>query len=781
VELEFWPLDVTYGVVGDVPEVRIFAVTSSGERVTIVDRSFRPYFYVIGEVDVKHVAKLRGVLMAELVDRKFYGRPVKAIKVVARIPEDVRRLREEVKSIPGVKDVLEADIRFYMRYMIDRGLWPSTWHVAEVEELNVRMGSFDGVYAIRGDPKPVPEKSGKLPSLRLLAFDIEVYNPRGTPNAQRDPIIVISVATDRGAVEQFTASGKDDRGLIREFVDYVRSYDPDVIFGYNSNEFDWPYLVKRASKLGIGLPLSRLGGSPEQSVYGHWSILGRANVDLYNFVEEIQEIKVKTLDRVAEYFGIMKREEMVLIPGHRVWEYWDDEEKRGLLLKYAEQDVRSTYELGVKLLPYAVQLSSVTGIPLDQVGAASVGARVDWTLLRYAFRMGELAPNREERAYESYKGAIVLEPKPGIHENIAVLDFSSMYPTIIMKYNISPDTYVEFEEGVDCWLAPEVGHCFRKSPTGFFPAVVRDLVSLRKKVREQMKGLAPNDIEYILLNERQRALKILANAIYGYSGWVGARWYKREVAEAITAFARKAMKSIIDYARKIGGVVIYGDTDSLFIKYDEDVARKLIEWAERELEMDIKLEKVYVKVLFTEAKKRYAGLLPDNRIDIVGFEVVRGDWCELAKEAQLKVIEMILTSKNSEEARRRIVEYARDLVRRLKSYDFDIDDLIIWKTLDKELDEYKVITPHLHAARMMIKSGFKVSKGDTIGYVIVKGGEKVTYRTKPYFMARKEEVDVDYYVDRQIVPAILRVAEVVGVRRGDLMGGGGKTLVDWLR
>ncbi|MGC8995062.1 MAG: DNA polymerase domain-containing protein, partial [Pyrobaculum sp.] len=335
--------------------------------------------------------------------------------------------------------------------------------------------------------------------------------------------------TSDGRVEVFEASGRDDRGVLRSFVEVVREFDPDVIVGYNSNKFDWPYLSERAKALGIPLRVDRLGGLPQQSVYGHWSVVGRANVDLFNIVEEFPEIKLKTLDRVAEYFGVMRRDERVLIPGHKIYEYWRDEAKRPLLRQYVIDDVKSTYGLAEKLLPFLIQLSSVSGLPLDQVAAASVGNRVEWMLLRYAYKMGEVAPNREEREYEPYKGAIVLEPRPGLYNDVLVLDFSSMYPNVMMKYNLSPDTYLEPGEpeppgGV--YIAPEVGHRFRREPPGFVPQVLRQLVELRRLAREEMKKYSPDSPEYRVLDERQKALKVMANAIYGYMGWVGARWYK---------------------------------------------------------------------------------------------------------------------------------------------------------------------------------------------------------------------------------------------------------------
>ncbi|MEM1662877.1 MAG: DNA polymerase II [Pyrobaculum sp.] len=782
-EKEFWPIDITYAIVGGVPEVRIFGIDNENRRVLIIDKSFRPYFYVQCEscLDIveTRLSKVAPLERCEEVERKLLGKLYKFVKVVAKKPEDVRRLREAAMSVPGVANVYEADIRYYMRYMIDTGVFPSTWNLAEVREVgdlkSLRVYEVTKWLGVRG---------GFPPPMKILAFDIEVYNERGSPEAERDPVVMIAAKTNDGVEEVFEADGSDDRKALKAFVESIQRHDPDVVVGYNSNGFDWPYLFQRAKSVGVALRVDRLGGWPQQSVYGHWSLVGRANVDLYNIVDEIQEIKIKTLDRVAEYFGVMKRDQRVLLPGHRIYEYWRDVAKRPLLKQYILDDVRSTLGLAEKLLPFLIQLSSVSGLPLDQVAAASVGNRVEWMLLRYAYSMGEVAPNREERKYEPYKGAIVLEPKPGLYSDVLVLDFSSMYPNIMMKFNISPDTYIENDEpeppeGV--YIAPEVGHKFKKSPTGFVPRVLEQLVELRKAVREEAKLYSPSSIEYRLLDERQRALKIMANAVYGYLGWVGARWYKREVAESVTAFARAILKNVINYAMKIGVVVIYGDTDSLFIKKGGDV-EKLAKCVEENYGIDIKIDKDYVKVLFTEAKKRYTGLLGDGRIDIVGFEVVRGDWSELAKEVQLKVIELILKSRDLTEARERVVRYVKEVVEKLKKFDFELDHLIIWKTLEKELEEYKAYPPHVQAAMLLKKRGFKVRKGAMVGYVVVRGGGKISERAIPYILLDDvKKIDVDYYIENQILPAAMRIAKVIGIRESDLKSGQvKKSLLDFL-
>ncbi len=777
-ELEFYLLDNTYEVVGGEPHVIIWGITRDGRRVLLRDRRFRPYFYAIlnenADVDeiakrIKHLSDPKSPIIGiEPVARKFFGKPVRALKVTTVIPEYVRKYREKVRGIPGVAEVVEADIRFSMRYLIDHDLKPCGWHIAVVREVPKKpIYRVYAEYEVVGDIKNIEDTS--QPNLRITAFDIEVYASAGTPKPDRDPVIIIGVMDNvAGEVIQFKAEDKTDHRVIGEFIDYMKNFDPDIVIGYNSNGFDWPYLIDRSKHLGLKLDVGRrIGSIPRTSTYGHISIAGRLNVDLYDFAEEIPEVKVKTLENIADYLGVMKKDERILIDYIDIPRYWDDPSKRKILLKYNEDDVVSTYGLGEKFLPFAIQLSNITGLPLDQVGAASVGFRLEWYLMREAYRYGELVPNRVERPYESYRGAVVLKPVKGIHEYIAVLDFSSMYPNIMIKYNVGPDTIVRGEK---CDpnkhnIAPEVGHCFRKEPEGFFKRVLQTLLSVRKKLKSEMKKYPPTSYEYRVLNERQKAVKVLANATYGYMGWVGARWYCRECAEAVTAWGRQTIKTAIKMAEELGLKVIYGDTDSLFVTYDKEKVEKLIKRIEEELGFEIKIDKVYKRVFFTEAKKRYVGLLEDGRIDIVGFEAVRGDWAEIAKEVQEKITEILLKERSIEKA----VDYVRKVVADLKAGKIPLEKLVIWKTLSKRPEEYTVDAPHVVAARKLIRAGIKVSVNDKIGYVIVKGGGKVSSRAEPYIFVKDAKlIDPEYYIDHQIIPAAMRILRYFGVTETQL-------------
>jgi len=793
-ERVFQVLDVSYEIEAGDPVVLVWARMDDGTRALLKYKGFYPYFYALLDEDAD-IDRLREAIMRlqkpespirsiELVEKKFIGRPARALRIETRIPRYVANYREQVARLPGVKDVLEADIRFSMRFLIDKNIYPMRWYKASLEELkkpaNLRV---DGHYLIVSELEEAGgyENRDPLDGLRKMAFDIEVYNPMRNPDPKKDKIIIIGTMTDEDEEPVlFTAENRSDAAIIKEFVNRILSYDPDIIVGYNQNRFDWPYLVERAKYLGIRLDVGRrAGGVPQPSVYGHYSVPGRLNVDLYDFAEELYEVKVKSLEEVADYLGVMKKTERPIIEGWKISEYWDDPEKRKILYEYAKADVLATYGLAEKFLPFGAQLSLISGLPMDQVMAASVGYRLEWRLIREAYKLNELVPNRVERREERYTGAIVLKPLPGVHENIAVLDFASMYPNIMVKYNVGPDTLVRPGEEYDpdeVYVAPEVGHKFRKRPPGFFKRVVEKLLEIRKRIKEEMKKYPPDSPLYRLLDERQKAVKLLANASYGYLGWPHARWYCKPCAESITAWGRMLIKKAIEMAREMGLKVIYGDTDSLFVTYDPEKVEAFIKRIEEELGFEVKIDKIYKRVFFTEAKKRYIGITIDGRIDVVGFEAVRGDWSELAKETQTRVAEIILSTGDVEEA----VRYVQKVIQDLKAGKIDVDKLVIWKTLTKRPEEYHAEQPHVTAAKILMKMGYRVSPGAKIGFVIVKGKGPVSKRAKPYFLASKDEIDVDYYIDKQVVPAALRILSYFGVTEKKLKGASGrKTLLDF--
>jgi len=772
VKVTFWLLDVNYEVKNNTPEVWLWGVDDTGKRVLIVDRNFLAYFYavveesadpvkVIDEIKAEKV-EYRFVTKLEVVERKFFGKPVKAVKVYCKDPNVIPKYAKALRKLEGVKDCLEDDVRYSMRYLIDNDIVPCGWHIVEVtEETNTQNVQVDKVYKAKSFPKL--HESAEAPKLKILGFSTICYSKEGSPKPERNPVIIISATTNLGEEKQFLAGeDKNDKPVLEAFMSYLRDFDPDIIVGYGVNSQDWSYLNERCKKPGLRLQVDRAGTEPHRSVYGHVSITGRANIDLSDFAEEFPEVKVKTLENLADYLGVMKIENRSLIEDVDFADYWDNKSKREVLRKFSVENTRCVMGIAEAILDFAMQLSNLVGLPLDHVGTAAVGFRVEWFLTKHAQKIGELVPRRIEQPYRPYVGAIVLNPKPGLHENIAILDFKSMYPNLMITYNLSPDTYVSPKEPVPAcgvYEAPEVKHRFRKEPIGFYKEVLSHLIKVRDEIRSKMKMLSPESVEYRVLDARQKAVKIITNASYGYAGWIGARWYIKPVAEAATAWGRHTIINAIKMAEKSELKVVYGDTDSIFLKHEPEKIEKLSKEIEEKLGLEIKPDKVYVRILFTEAKKRYAGLLPDGQLDIVGLEVIRGDWAEIAKKVQGKVLEIIL----KEQSPKKAVKFVQQFIYELRQKRVPYRDLIIWKTLTKPVEEYEIKASHVEAAKMLMEKGWKLTVGDKIGYVVVAGTGRLYERVKPYAFASYDEVDIEYYVSKQVVPAAARVLESFGI------------------
>jgi DNA polymerase I len=589
---------------------------------------------------------------------------------------------------------------------------------------------------------------------------------RGSASPQRDPIRAVAVATDSGNVSVFTPSGDDDSQLLSLFTRAVNDFDPDVIVGYGTNKSQWPYLIQRAKINGMKLALGRDQSQPHTSVFGHLSIAGRANLDLADLASGIAEIKVKDLKNLATHFGVSLAERLTARDDWETFAIWSDSSTREQLLEDIKMGAQTSLELAQEAIDYPFQLSAITGLTLDTVMAASVGVRVDSYLLRVAHRLRQLIPSKNELPFLTYRGALVQEPKTGLHQNIAVLDFASMYPSLMKKYNLSPDTLVGPDEEVSLDsvnLIPEVGHCFRKNPDGFYRIALSSLIEERARIKRE-QALVTDEAASKVIRERERAVKVITNACYGYAGWAGARWYIREVAESAAALGRQLITETIAKATALGLEVIYSDTDSIFVSNVKQKVKELTDWVNKDSEMEIRVEREYQRVLFTEAMKRYAGLKPDGTLDIVGLEVVRGDWSDIARSVQENVLRAILKHESTKMA----VENIHETVRRLRNQDVPLKSCIIWKTLTKPIEEYRVRTPHVEVAKKLASEGWHITVGEKVAYVIVKGKGALFQRAKPYHEVGLEDLDIEYYVKNQVKPAAMRILEGFGVTEAQL-------------
>ncbi len=564
-------LDVDYITLDGRAVIRLWLKDELGRNIIAFDPTFEPYFYAVtDDADaIMSVASMRSgeeirPNRVERVVRKDFGQPVTVLKVYVDHPQHVPILREKVAEV-GVS-VREADILFAVRYIIDRELVPMDQVLVEGRERADPHFSF----AIDVDHIEA-EQHHTNPDLKVMAFDCEMLSHGGVPIPNKDPIIIISIAT--GADETtFLSVGddKDDRRVIADFISFIHEYDPDVIVGYNTDEFDWQYLKTRAEKFKLRLTIGRDESPAKFSAGGgvkEVRIFGRSNVDLYKVVKrDISELSVKTLDNVADYMGVMRKSERVQVQGWDMARYWNDPELRQVLFDYSKADVVSTWGVAERLLPLQFEFARIVRQPLDDVSGMGRGRQVESLLVAEAYKINEIVPAKGGGS-GSYAGGFVLFPKPGVHEDVLSLDFSSMYPSIMISYNISPDTVMSPDETpTEFYEAPETQYRFRKHPDGFFKLILTNLIERRRAVREQMTHTDKGSRDFTILDVHQNAIKILTNAFYGYTGWHAAKWYRKECAEATTAWGRTIIQDAVERAEKHGLEVIYGDTDSLFVK-----------------------------------------------------------------------------------------------------------------------------------------------------------------------------------------------------------------------
>jgi DNA polymerase I len=758
------------------PTLRLWAIDDEARRVLIQVTEIAPYFYFLPDENessdsirdqlLRAREKFPKIIRVESETKKLLGHVRNVLKVSCSDSEALMTYARNIRKLLGKGRTFEEDLRLSVRYITDTDLTPCGWHECEVERIEARGADVDCAFVANGVPVSIKEYTA--PALRILAFVMVAVGEKGSARPERDSIRAIATATSQGNLETFVAEGTDDSQLLRDFTTLVRKFDPDIIVGFESNGVVWPYIIERCKLRKLKLAVGRDTSEPHTSVFGHVSVAGRAAVDVFDIAGGMQEVKMKTIQNVAEFLRIPSAGKVKTIEESERYKLLKDESGRRMLIQDARANAQSLLELAEATINYPIQLSALTGLPLDQVMAASVGFRVDSFLVKQAHRTGELIPARIEQPFYTYRGALVLEPQTGLHSNIVVLDFSSMYPTLMEKYNLSPDTLVRPGESVSeesVFVIPEVKHRFRKEPDGFYRIVLLALIQERNTIKKEMAKLEEQSIRYRVLRERERAVKITTNACYGYAGWAGARWYAKEVAESATALGRDVINKTIEKAESLGLRAIYGDTDSIFVGDDPDKVRQVQDWAEREFGLDIRRERKFVRVLFTEAMKRYAGLLQDGSLDIAGLEVVRGDWSDIARQVQEQVLTRILRDQSTEKA----VEDVRTTIRRLRNGEVPLADLTIRKTLTKPIEDYAVRTPHVEVARQLVRQGWDLTVGDKVAYVITKGPGKLFQKAKPSSQVRVEDVDMDYYLDNQIKPAAMRILERFGVNERQLI------------
>jgi DNA polymerase I len=843
------------------PLVQLFGSTPEGKKVKCRVAGFRPYFYA--GLEDERLDEATGSLKAmglevEEVERfepiGFQLVPRKMLKVITQDPKEVRSLRERVREIPGIKTVYETDILFRNRFLIDRDLGGMAWAEASIPE----WAGGQEPPLIKVDSLHPVNREANAP-LRFMSFDIECLPNQGEmPRAEVSPVILISMAFEpeyHGQKDLVLVGKKmdcprldvqacrDEHDLLSQFASILRDFDPDIVAGYNSNEFDFPYLTERAKQLGADLRVGREGSSLYlRKIVNRTdvSITGRVVVDLLPIIRSSFSLKQYTLRNAAAELLKMEKYEVDPKEIEALWA----EGGPGLVrfISYARRDAVLALHLllDLRLVDKYIALSQASGSLLQDIVNGGQSGMVENLLLRRFQKRGRVVPPKpdaevsDERYVENedLKGGAVLSPEKGLVEDVVILDYKSLYPTIMMAHNLCYSTVVtrEAPQGDHIITAPSGGKFVSSEVSpGIMPAVLRELLDERTKTKKLMK--TASDEERRFLDAKQYALKILLNSFYGYSGYARARLYSLALANAVTSFGRENIlrtKKVIDEigsvyvvdgavvfkedlpfgkvgAKRFDLSVVYGDTDSVFVRLRpaeaggvslpdaELIGRKIAEMVTSSLPepMELVFEAFARRGIFL-AKKRYAlwvfepsGDAWKDKIKVRGMETVRRDWCDLTSKTLKTCLELVLKEGKVDEA----VDHVRSVVVRLQNLNLAQDpeilgDLTLTRRYTKSTGSYKNKQPHIQLVEKTKKRGGQVpGVGDRVPFVIIRG--KNSRKNRELFVDRAEDpgyvleknmpLDTEYYVEKQILPPVLRIFETFGVTKDRLCMGRGQS------
>jgi DNA polymerase I len=810
VKLQFYPIDLDYKVVRGKASVYIYGRTVDKKQVCVIDDDFEPYFYAVpGKktsisqlkeeltgLSIKKDDSVSEIVRVESVKKILLGREVEAVKVITNIPKAVPVLREELKDRSSVMSILEFDIPYTKRYLIDKKITPLVLTDVEAES-----------YSDRAERSRVPlfkaskisqTSNESLENLRILAFDIETYNPEGRITVpEKHPIVMLSLygdgfqkvitwkrfKTDLDYVEFVDGEGQ----LIERFKELVNDYSPDILVGYYSDGFDMPYLIKRGEKYKIKMDISldfetvSLQRGKSKAI----DTTGIVHVDILNFILRVISKKMKTdvftLDEVSKELLGEQKDEVDLGTLAKAWDAASED--LSLFAKYNLKDSKLTYELCEKVMPNLIELVKLVGQSIKDINRMAFSMLVEWYIMRRADDFRQFIPNKphntdlEERRAYRFQGASVYEPKPGLYDDVVVFDFRSLYPSIIVSHNISIETL-----NCDCCekkeMVPLKGSniWFCKKRKGFFSTVLEEIITRRMRVKEIMK--TADEKKKVFLDARQQSLKTLGNAFYGYLGFFAARWYNKDCAMSVTAYGRFYIEQVITAAKEKGFTVLYSDTDSIFLHMERKSEKDALNFCEAVNTklpgmMELDYQGKYKRALFVAmketdsgAKKKYALIDDKGKMTIKGFETVRRNVSTIAKRTQEEVLRIVLRDNDPKKA----FAYVQGIVNDLRAKNVETDDVSIPTHLTKGVDSYDSVGPHVAVAKRLKAKGVELYPGMIVRYVVTAGKEKIRDRAKLPEEVKKGDYDPDYYINNQVIPAVEKILEVFGYSTDELTG-----------
>ena len=732
--------------------IKLYGQSSQGSFLVTINQ-FQNYFFV----ESKHPTSLKS-LSGHYVE-----------KIVCNTQEELKAKCQKFAT-EGLK-VFESDIKPLERYLMDNNIFA---------QINIRGRAImkDGLLTFEN---PEISLGSFYPNYKIMSFDIETgkdgrllslaYSFRSKAYNE-DRTIVLGQGIDTQDVK-FSLK---EAGLLEFFQQAVKRLDPDIFTGWNVIGFDFNFLDKKSKELKTPLLLGRNNRPLDmfQSARGEWHVKleGRVVVDgpwamKMNFFS-FESYKLNSVAK--ELLGSGKD-----IDEDEEFDKWGEIERRFRedkmsLAKYNVLDATLVLDIfeKIKLLDLMITRSFISGMLIERVGGST--ASFDHFYLPALHDAGVVAPNVEDIGWaRQAKGGFVLNPKVGIHPNVLVMDFKSLYPTVIQTFMIDPLSRMNRHINP---LSTPVGLTFSRTDH-ILPGKITELLGRRSQAKKEKN------------TNLSQAVKILMNSFYGVMGSNGCRFYQEDLPDGITGTGQWILKTVIEYLEGRGFAVLYGDTDSLFVQlptidHYDDQAKVLVEEVnvfltdklkkdfDVESKLEIQYDKFFKTLILTStrgndegAKKRYAGLavktVDGNQVEemvLTGMEYVRSDWSLLARNFQYELIRRVFKGED-------VQEYIDETLKKLERKELD-DQLVLSKRLSKPLDEYiKNIPPHARAAKILFeKTGILKKRPQYV--MTIRGAVPIEL---PH-----EDIDYDYYLDRQLAPIADSILALFGKSFEEMRG-----------
>lgn len=762
--------------------------------------------------------------------------PVTMAKIVARDPLSIGRRWDEgspVRSRP-IRDLLpkawEARIRYYDCFIYDRQILPGMPYTVEDGQLRpvAYAPPVDLLRTIRAlfthedaefmayVERWITLLQCPIPPIHRAAIDIEVQQSVATrmPDAATapDPVICAAVADSDGqrrvlllrrsqvevggpplSPEVQVAYYDEEQRLIADLLATLSAYP--VVVTFNGDEFDLNYLYHRAERLGFGrdeIPII-LGNR-----YAH--LTQGIHLDLYKFFFN-RSIQIYAFSKKYDAVSLDDVASALLGEGKLAVTAADIPTLSLMdLARYCLRDTELTLRLttfdDALVMKLLIVLQRITKMSMEDLTRQGVSSWIR-NLMYYEHRRANILIPRAEDILQvkgeastaaiikgkKFKGAIVVEPQPGIHFDVAVLDFASLYPSIIKVHNLSYETVLCPHPECHANTIPGVPHWVCTRRRGLASLLIGSLRDMRVKwYKQRARDASLTPTLRNLYQVIQLTLKVILNASYGVMGASAFSLFCPPVAEAVTAIGRNAITETVQKAQALGIDVIYGDTDSIFLKAPtRPQIDALVRWSDASLGMELEIEKFYRYAVFSHLKKNYLGVYRDGNVDIKGLTGKKRHIPVFLKDAFLAMTAILGEVQNQDDfeaAQGKIRALIRSCYAKLKQQRYTLAELSLNVMVGKPLERYTKTTPqHVKAARLAVQAGREVKPGDVVSFV--KTSDELG--VKPLELARIEDVDVGKYVeylkstfDQVLDPLAIDFDEILGVTRLETFLWGGR-------